>query len=156
MRIPRMLRIPACGSLAMLVLGCGEEPRTEVPVPSGVEAATASAEIPWRRGASADGNWEVSWRPRAEPIPALDPFAVEVRVLDAEGGEVDPAVSVLVDASMPHHGHGMNVTPRITRTEEGWLAEGILFHMPGRWEFVVDVVRDGDVERAQWTVELEP
>ena len=156
MRSLRTFGFPICGSLALLTLGCGEASGPEDTTPSGVDAVTASTEIPWRRGASADGNWEISWRPRAEPIPALDPFAVEVRVADGDGGDVESDVSVLVDASMPHHGHGMNVTPRITRTEDGWLAEGMLFHMPGRWEFVIDVLRDGEVERAQWTVELEP
>ena len=156
MRGPRTFGCSVCGSLALLAVGCGEATTPENASRGGVDAATGSTEIAWRRGASADGNWEILWRPRAEPIPALDPFAVEVRVTDGDGGEVESDVSVLVDASMPHHGHGMNVTPRITRTEDGWLAEGMLFHMPGRWEFVIDVLRDGEVERAQWTVELEP
>mgnify|MGYP004036822041 CR=1 FL=1 len=153
-RFPFVASIPACGSLCVLAVvmtlgtGCGEESTSST---SGADAS----EIAWREQPTADGRWTVAWRPVAEPIPALDPFAVEVRVVDAEGGPVGEEVSILVDAGMPHHGHGMNVVPRISRRAGDWIAEGMLFHMPGRWEFMVDVLRDGEVERAQWTVMLD-
>ncbi|MAD78810.1 MAG: hypothetical protein CMJ51_05510 [Planctomycetaceae bacterium] len=134
--------------------GCREDSPSAASAPSRVDADVTST-IAWREGMTADDRWAVAWRPLAEPIPALDPFAVEVRVTDSEGRPVESEVSILVDAAMPHHGHGMNVSPRISRRSEDWIAEGMLFHMPGRWEFVVDVVRNGEVERAQWTVMLD-
>jgi len=46
-----------------------------------------------------------------------------------------------VDAQMPEHRHGMNYKPTTTATGPGqWRADGLMFHMPGRWElvFIVD------------------
>ena len=61
-----------------------------------------------------------------------------------------------VDAEMPHHNHGMNVRPKISQISPGtWLADPLLFHMPGRWELIFDVKKDGRVSRAQTTLELE-
>jgi cytochrome c peroxidase len=45
-----------------------------------------------------------------------------------------------VDAHMPEHRHGMNYTPSLKKTGPGqWRAEGLLFHMPGKWEFVFEI-----------------
>ena len=41
--------------------------------------------------------------------------------------------SLSLDATMPAHGHGMNYEPGVSRTEKGFTAEGLLFHMPGQW-----------------------
>lgn len=117
--------------------------------------AEPSTEVAWREAPTADGTWQVGWRPLVEPIPTLDPFSVEVRVSDSEGGTPPEGTVVLVDATMPHHGHGMNVVPRILRQGDTWIAEGMLLHMPGRWEFVVDVQREHETERAQWTLMLD-
>jgi len=52
-----------------------------------------------------------------------------------------------VDASMPEHRHGMNYRPSLTPLGEGrWLAEGLLFHMAGRWELRFDVESAGRTE----------
>ena len=112
-------------------------------------------EVAWREAETADGTWRVGWRPLEEPIPTLDPFSVEVKVSDPQGGEPPEGTVILVDATMPHHGHGMNVVPRILKQGDTWVAEGMLLHMPGRWEFVVDVQRDHETERAQWTLMLD-
>lgn len=122
--------------------------------------ATSGAPVAWKTGETADGSWQVAWRPVDGEVPTLEPFAVEVEI---RGGEKTPSddLAVLVDATMPHHGHGMNVEPKVTArasSEDGvarFLAEGMLLHMPGRWEFTVDVIRDDDVERAQWTITLD-
>ena len=55
------------------------------------------------------------------------------------------AVSVAkVDAVMPAHGHGMNYTPEVSTSgvEDGaivYRADGMLFHMPGEWQWQVDI-----------------
>lgn len=127
----------------------GETSTTKEPV---VEVVP---DLPWREAETADGTWRVGWRPLVEPIPTLDPFAVEVRVSDPQGGQPPEGTMILVDATMPHHGHGMNVVPRIAKRGDTWIAEGMLLHMPGRWEFVVDVQREHETERAQWTLMLD-
>jgi hypothetical protein len=149
------------GTLLALALGlasCGEQPPAETTTND--RAVDSDLDATWTIGDTADGTWSVAWRPVGGVIPQLDPFAVEVVVRDPAGESIPIGVGVFVDATMPHHGHGMNVEPRITRTGEiddgaTFLAEGMLRHMPGRWEFTVDVLRDGEVERAQWTVMLD-
>lgn len=55
---------------------------------------------------------------------------------------------VKVDASMPDHRHGMNYQPRVVRSgENSYTASGLMFHMPGRWQFVFDVDSAGGRER---------
>jgi hypothetical protein len=61
-----------------------------------------------------------------------------------------------VDALMPEHRHGMNYRPRVAKTgERRYVAEGLLFHMPGRWELVFDVDRGTGSERLSTDVVLE-
>jgi hypothetical protein len=57
---------------------------------------------------------------------------------------------------MPAHRHGMNYQPRVTARERGvYVAEGLLFHMPGRWQLLFDVDRGGRTERLVADMELE-
>lgn len=45
-----------------------------------------------------------------------------------------------VDASMPDHRHGMNYQPSVLRKgEHAYSASGLMFHMPGRWQFAFEV-----------------
>lgn len=104
---------------------------------------------------SATGSFTARWS-MPDPIPVGDPFSVDIELF------ADPACTVpldegncRIDAAMPHHGHGMNVAPRMRRESPGrWKAAGMLLHMPGRWEVFVDLDRDGLLERAQSTVTL--
>jgi hypothetical protein len=54
---------------------------------------------------------------------------------------VCPGTGALVaTAHMPEHKHGMNYKPVVKPLGNGrFRAEGWLFHMPGRWEFLFDV-----------------
>lgn len=70
-------------------------------------------------------------------IAVGEPFNVEIRLC----GEDVPIQSVAIDATMPAHRHGMNYTPSVVAMGEGrYQATGMLFHMPGRWQVVVDVL----------------
>ncbi|TRZ91298.1 MAG: hypothetical protein D4R84_14490 [Rhodocyclaceae bacterium] len=45
-----------------------------------------------------------------------------------------------VDASMPDHKHGMNYQPSVVRKgDNAYTANGLMFHMPGRWQLVFEV-----------------
>ena len=136
-----------CLLMVLSALGCSSESNQPAVAP---ENTSASA---WRSGTTADETWKVKWRSLVDPIPNGEPFAVEVVV------EGDPEklkdVIIVVDAEMPHHGHGMNFVPELDGEPGHWRARGLLFHMPGRWELSVDVIEDGKMERAQWTVEVE-
>jgi hypothetical protein len=79
-------------------------------------------------------------------------FAVEV-VVCAEG---PPPTLTRVDAEMPEHRHGMNYRPTLTARGDGrFLAEGLLFHMPGRWRLLFDVEREGRRTRLATDILLE-
>ena len=81
-------------------------------------------------------------------------FSIEISSCSKNG---DPAPEDLkVDAQMPEHRHGMNYRPTIAVTGKGrYRAEGLLFHMPGRWQLVFDVERDGRTERLATDLLLE-
>ena len=84
-------------------------------------------------------------------------FSLDVMVdsvLDA--GVPADGVTVLVDARMPHHRHGMLAPCEVTQVAPGhWKASGMRLHMVGYWEFHVDIDDAGLVERAQTSIELE-
>lgn len=76
-------------------------------------------------------------------------FSLLVRVCPAD------AKLQAVDASMPAHRHGMNYRPTLQRVGPGqWRADGLLFHMRGRWALRWDVQADGRTQSLQQAVEL--
>jgi hypothetical protein len=84
--------------------------------------------------------------------PALrvgEHFALELAVCPAPG-------ELRVDAWMPDHRHGMNYRPSIRALGGGrYRAEGLLFHMPGRWEFLFELRGSGGTERFAHAVRVE-
>jgi hypothetical protein len=59
-----------------------------------------------------------------------------------------------VDATMPEHRHGMNYRATVGAKGPGrYVAEGLMFHMPGLWQLVFDVERAG--QRTRLTSDLE-
>lgn len=86
--------------------------------------------------------FSVGFRTEPEKISVGRHFALELAVCP-KGGDRAPE-SVRVDAKMPEHRHGMNYMTEVTAAAAGrYRAEGLMFHMPGRWEFVFDV-RSGE------------
>ena len=71
--------------------------------------------------------------------------------------QVCPADATLrrVDATMPEHRHGMNYRPSLQALGGGrWRAEGLMFHMAGRWELRFDVDAAGRSESLRESVTL--
>lgn len=115
---------------------------------------------PWEGGkvvASNDGAWQVVYKPAPDPIPRGETFSIDAWVFAPESPDVPRTdVQLAVDAAMPEHGHGMNRVPKIAAKGGGrFHAEGLLFHMPGKWELYFDVTRGPLTERAQTDVHLE-
>ena len=101
---------------------------------------------------SNSGRYRVSYRTAPEPVPLNQPFTIKFQV---EPGAA-AGRTVEVDARMPAHGHGMNRAARVSRLPDGtYLAEGLLFHMPGHWELYVDISESGRTDRAQLDVDLK-
>lgn len=69
-------------------------------------------------------------------IKVGEPFSVDIGLCGEDSG-ID---RLAIDATMPAHRHGMNYTPSVVAKGQGhYQANGMLFHMPGRWEVVVTV-----------------
>jgi len=95
------------------------------------------------------GKYLVLYRTSPAPLKVGQHFAIEFAVCPAPQ-------SVRVDASMPEHKHGMNYRPTITGSGEGpYRAEGLMFHMAGKWELVFEVRARDSVERVAQTIRLE-
>ncbi len=81
-------------------------------------------------------------------------FAVELAVCPKGGGQ--PPDSVRIDAQMPEHRHGMNYKADVIALPAGgYRAEGLMFHMPGRWEFIFDLRSGGRTDRLTQSLVLE-
>lgn len=79
----------------------------------------------------------VTFRSTPAPLPLNASFGLDIAICAKDGSAV-PAPRI--EASMPAHRHGMNYRPRLTETQKGlFRADGLLFHMPGRWELVFEV-----------------
>ena len=90
--------------------------------------------------------YRVAFRSNPQPIAVAEPFALEMSVCAKSGGA--PPEGMTVDATMPEHRHGMNYRPTVIDGPNGrFLAEGMLFHMPGRWQLIFEVRSAGRTER---------
>ncbi len=86
------------------------------------------------------------YRTQPEAIAVGKPFAVQAAACPKDAGA--RVSSFAVDATMPEHRHGMNYAPKVSAAGDGaWRADGLLFHMPGRWQLAFDVAVDGRSER---------
>jgi hypothetical protein len=79
----------------------------------------------------------LAYRSRPARIAVGEPFALDVVACSTSGA---PANGVAVDATMPEHGHGMNYRPTVRALGGGrFEAQGLMFHMPGRWSLTFEV-----------------
>jgi len=90
----------------------------------------------------AAGPVQLAWRVDGAPIANGGHFALLIQACPAD-------VRLLkVDAGMPEHRHGMNYRPSLHALGDGrWRADGLMFHMAGRWELSFDAELDGRRER---------
>ncbi len=96
----------------------------------------------------------VAYATRPDPIAVGRHFVVDFAVCPRDGAK--PPQSVRVDANMPEHKHGMNYRAGVTVIRAGaYRAEGLLFHMPGRWDLTFDVVAGNTIERLSSTIRVE-
>jgi hypothetical protein len=99
---------------------------TDQPAQTDACALPADARRLW----TTDRRYEIAYR--FEPALATDRhFSVIVARCPTS-----PPLELRIDATMPQHRHGMNYRPTVRQTAPGaWRADGLLLHMPGRWEF---------------------
>jgi cytochrome c peroxidase len=88
---------------------------------------------------------------KAEALAVAKHFSVDVAICPKAGQP--EAQALKVDAHMPEHRHGMNYAPVVKALGRGrWRAEGLMLHMPGRWEFVFEVRAAGATDRLANTI----
>ena len=98
------------------------------------QAATCDRPEGWTGGARIAGElWTAWWRSDPAPIPVAAHFSVRFHLC---GPPVD---RVGVRGWMPDHRHGMNYRPKVTLDGPAGTADGLLFHMPGRWQLILEV-----------------
>jgi hypothetical protein len=132
-----MKRLVLAAALALPLgpaLACGENLGTQV-----------------RRVDSAQ--FELAYRLLPDPVPVGRHFAIEI-VLCPKGAAALPA-ELRVDATMPEHKHGMNYQPSVKALSPGqYRAEGLMFHMPGRWELVFELRGSGAPQRLTQSLQI--
>lgn len=90
-------------------------------------------------------HYMVAFRPEPIRIEVGEPFSLLFNVCTKSDG---PAELVAIDAQMPEHKHGMNYRPTIVALGDGrYRVDGMVFHMPGRWELAIDVRAGEESER---------
>jgi len=86
------------------------------------------------------------YRTQPQPIRVGERFSVQAALCPRAGAAAVEGLAI--DATMPEHRHGMNYVP-VLRADgvDAWIADGLLFHMPGRWRLSFDVRMAGRSER---------
>ena len=77
--------------------------------------------------------WTAWWRSEPAPIPVAAHFSIRFHLCGPPVGRVG------VRGWMPDHRHGMNYRPAVSLNGLSGTAEGLMFHMPGRWQLILDV-----------------
>jgi len=98
--------------------------------------------------------YAIAYRTRPAKIVVGKHFSVEFAVC-AKADRAAPE-AVLVDANMPMHHHGMNYQPTIAKTgPDRYRADGLMFHMPGRWDLSFELKSQGKTERLTQSIVVQ-
>lgn len=101
-----------------------------------------------------NAHYTVAYVTTPDPVAVGSHFVVDFAVCPRRGARAPQ--SIRVDASMPEHKHGMNYRPGVTQPRAGtYRAEGLLFHMPGRWELTFDIVTGDATQRLATSMNIE-
>jgi hypothetical protein len=109
--------------------------------------ALPAAACPLVGPALRQGDVQAAWQVESEPIVVGRHFAILVQLCPASG------TLKRVDATMPEHRHGMNYRASVKQLPDGrWRAEGLMFHMPGRWQLMLEVQAADRTEKLLETI----
>ncbi len=134
-----MTRFGALLALAMPVAGYARCPDTALDPSSYTSASEDNQIVVYFRG-----------QPGAIPIGAF--FSLDITICDSAKRW---AGTLTVDASMPAHGHGMNYQPEVQASASGFIAEGLLFHMPGQWRLDFNLQGDAGSQHIYAFIDIE-
>jgi YtkA-like protein len=134
-----------CGSgvallLAIVILGADGAAACEVPE-GFARLASPQAEIAYR------------WEPAELKVGRF--FAAEV--IACRAPDAEPVRTVVLDAQMPAHGHGMNYRPAVAETGPGrFRFTGLMLHMPGTWRLTFGLFQGDRRTRLTREITLKP
>jgi hypothetical protein len=107
----------------------------------------------FRRLASGEAEVAYRWEPAELKVGQF--FAAEVVACRAPGPE--PVGAIVLDATMPAHGHGMNYRPAASRSAPNhYRFTGLMLHMAGTWRLTIDLVQGTTRTRLTHDVKLAP
>lgn len=119
-------------------------------------APAAAQSCPDLSGASTleSDRYVLAYRTKPDRVAVGQHFSMELVVCAKSGQPM--AETVRVDAHMPEHRHGMNYRTTVKAADSGrYQAEGFMFHMPGRWEFIFEIRAAGKTDRVMRSVAFE-
>jgi hypothetical protein len=115
------------------------------------EDCVAALGVPQPWIAEGDGV-RVAFVAKPMPVPLNQHVALEL----APCGDARTVSALQVDADIPAHRHGMNYRAMVAPLRDGvYRAQGLMFHMPGRWRVIIDVVVDGRARRATREIDVQ-
>ena len=115
--------------------------------------AQPCAELPGGRTIESE-RYVLAYRTRPDKIAVSQHFTVDFVVCPKVGQGAPEGVRV--DGFMPEHNHGMNYKAAVKPAGNGrYEAAGLMFHMPGRWDFIFEVRGGGKTDRMTHSVILQ-
>ena len=104
---------------------------------------------------SDSGAFAIELMTSPDPIRLNEHFVLIVIVRPLSPDSRGP-LSVTTEAQMPAHRHGMNTRPHREQLDgDRFLFRGLLFHMAGEWEVVVEVAQGRVRDRATARLVIE-
>ena len=102
-----------------------------------------------------DAQVQLAYKTRPEVPVVGSHFTIDIALCPRGSARAPAALSV--DAHMPAHRHGMNYQASVSPRGPGqYRAEGLMFHMPGRWELVFELRSgSGTVQRLTQTLMID-
>ena len=86
------------------------------------------------------------YRLKSTPLVLAQHFSLQFLV--CRGDSVFVVENFKIDAVMPAHQHGMNYHASVNSQQDGMIeARGLLFHMPGHWQVVIDLEYQGNKQQ---------
>jgi hypothetical protein len=114
-------------------------------IPSNLDLATNKLTV--------NGHYLVSYQPK-QPIEVNRMHQWQLQISSPDGEPINDA-EVLVDGDMPQHGHGLPTQPQVSPSEQGYLVEGLKFHMSGWWVVDFDITHKGIRDTVRFNFILE-
>ena len=97
---------------------------------------------------------QIAFAPQPAPLALGRHVALDIVVCPAAGQPMP--IGLLVDADMPAHRHGMNYRASVSALGAGrFRAEGLMFHMAGRWRLIFDLPAAGDTPARRITHSID-